>query len=396
MPGRPPAACRCWCAWSGAGRQPADRQDPGVGRRGGAPRPSCRSLRRCVLPAGCKPSPARPASAIPWPPPSRSLGRRRWSRRPIMRYSTRRCSTHFLAAADVTAADVAVGLASAAVIAAAYPETRRTYIRFRDGGYSGANLFLLRTAAAQRGIEFWRRIERDRKAPWRLARAFGPVLLGAYLLRAATLNQAMRLVSRRLGHVRRRRSDAYGRGVDRRRQAGRSRPGREHPGTPGAGRSGGVTGPRIAMLSNPLSQRNRDGMASIEAVLARHPDIRHVVFEPGMDLQALLAELAAWDCGLIVLNSGDGLVHAVLGALFLGKAFATPPPLALLPRGMTNMTAADVGLGGRDAGHAAAAARCRRARRDRAPSRPPARAQGRVRPGPARRARHVLRCGRRL
>ncbi len=103
------------------------------------------------------------------------------------------------------------------------------------------------------------------------------------------------------------------------------------------------------MLSNPLSQRNRDGMAAIEAVLGRHPGIRHVVFEPGMDLQALLADLAAWDCGLIVLNSGDGLVHAVLGALFLGQAFDTPPPLALLPRGMTNMTAADVGLGGRNA-----------------------------------------------
>ena len=67
------------------------------------------------------------------------------------------------------------------------------------------------------------------------------------------------------------------------------------------------------MLSNPLSQRNRGGMAKIEAVLAGRPDIRHVRFEPGMDLQALLAELAAWECGLIILNSGDGLVHGVLG-----------------------------------------------------------------------------------
>jgi GTP:adenosylcobinamide-phosphate guanylyltransferase len=106
---------------------------------------------------------------------------------------------HFLTAADGAAADIAVAMASAAVISAAYPETRRTYVRFRGDGYSGANLFLLRTGAAPRGIEFWRRIERDRKAPWRLARAFGPVLLAAYLLRVATLDQAMRLVSRRLG-----------------------------------------------------------------------------------------------------------------------------------------------------------------------------------------------------
>jgi GTP:adenosylcobinamide-phosphate guanylyltransferase len=103
---------------------------------------------------------------------------------------------HFLAAAG---GDLAVGLTSAEIIAAAYPDTRRTYLRFRDGGFSGANLFLLRTAAAERGIAFWRRIERDRKAPWRLARAFGPLLLMTYVLRAATLRQAMCLVSRRLG-----------------------------------------------------------------------------------------------------------------------------------------------------------------------------------------------------
>lgn len=106
---------------------------------------------------------------------------------------------HFLGVADRNTIDIAIALASATVISAAYPETRRTYIRFRDDGYSGANLFLLRTRAAQRGIDFWRRIERDRKAPWRLARAFGPMLLAAYLLRLATLQQAMRLVSRRLG-----------------------------------------------------------------------------------------------------------------------------------------------------------------------------------------------------
>lgn len=106
---------------------------------------------------------------------------------------------HFLAAADAAGADVAAGLAAEAVIVAQYPATRRTYLRFRGGAYSGANLFALRTPAAGDAIAFWNRIERDRKRPWRLARAFGPSLLLAYLLRLCTLDQAMALVSRRLG-----------------------------------------------------------------------------------------------------------------------------------------------------------------------------------------------------
>jgi CTP:molybdopterin cytidylyltransferase MocA len=105
----------------------------------------------------------------------------------------------FFAASETAGADIMVGLAAEAVIAARYPGTRRTYLRFRDGGYSGANLFALRTPAAARGIAFWGRVERDRKRPWRLARAFGPALLLAYLSRLCTLEQAMALASRRLG-----------------------------------------------------------------------------------------------------------------------------------------------------------------------------------------------------
>lgn len=106
---------------------------------------------------------------------------------------------HFLAEAEASAADIVVGVASAATIRARYPETRRTYLRFKGGAYSGANLFALRTAAAQRGVELWQRLERDRKQPWRLARALGLDLLLAYLLRRYTLDEAMARVSGRLG-----------------------------------------------------------------------------------------------------------------------------------------------------------------------------------------------------
>jgi CTP:molybdopterin cytidylyltransferase MocA len=105
----------------------------------------------------------------------------------------------FLAAAEASDADVAVGLVSAAIITASYPETRRTYLRFRDDGWSGANLFVLSTARAARAIAFWEGLERDRKQPWRLALALGPHLLLAYLLRMWTLDQAMARASRRLG-----------------------------------------------------------------------------------------------------------------------------------------------------------------------------------------------------
>ena len=105
----------------------------------------------------------------------------------------------------------------------------------------------------------------------------------------------------------------------------------------------------VGVLSNPRSEHNRRGMAEIEACLAGRSDVFHVRFEPGMDLLDATADLAARGTGLLVTNSGDGLVHGLLGALFEGGAFPTPPPIAVLPRGMTNMTAADVGLGGRGA-----------------------------------------------
>jgi CTP:molybdopterin cytidylyltransferase MocA len=107
---------------------------------------------------------------------------------------------HFLDAADASGAEVAVGLTSASMIRARYPGSERTYLRFRGGAYSGANLFALRDGpAARRAAGFWRRVERDRKRPWRLARALGPALLLAYLSRLLTLPQVVAAASRRLG-----------------------------------------------------------------------------------------------------------------------------------------------------------------------------------------------------
>jgi GTP:adenosylcobinamide-phosphate guanylyltransferase len=106
---------------------------------------------------------------------------------------------HFCAAAEVAGADVAAGLASEGVILERYPDSRRTYLRFRDGRRSGANLFAILSEAGLQAVTFWRRVETQRKRPWRLARAFGPRALLGYLFGRYTLDGAMREASRVLG-----------------------------------------------------------------------------------------------------------------------------------------------------------------------------------------------------
>lgn len=106
---------------------------------------------------------------------------------------------HFWQACERSDADVAAAVTPASVIAQAYPETRRTYLRFGDGPRSGANLFALLRPAGRRAVEFWRGIERDRKRPWRLIGAFGLSPLLAYLFGRLTMERAVEEASRMFG-----------------------------------------------------------------------------------------------------------------------------------------------------------------------------------------------------
>ena len=146
---RPPAACRCWSAWYGRWR-PARGSAPSWSRRTiGAlldRLPELAALRepgrlRALASAASLSGSVAAAFALAGPPMLVTTADHALLDPAML--------DHFLAAADGAAADIAVGLASAAAISAAYPETRRTYLRFRDDGYSGANLFLLRTPAAR-------------------------------------------------------------------------------------------------------------------------------------------------------------------------------------------------------------------------------------------------------
>jgi GTP:adenosylcobinamide-phosphate guanylyltransferase len=99
--------------------------------------------------------------------------------------------TTFCSKAASTSADVAVGLTSSDVIEQAYPGTKRTYWRFADGRFSGANLFALMNERSLKAARFWRRVEQERKRPWRIARMFGWGALFGYLTGRLSLDAAI-------------------------------------------------------------------------------------------------------------------------------------------------------------------------------------------------------------
>lgn len=84
---------------------------------------------------------------------------------------------------DAVDSDVAVGLVERQRVAAAGHSTQRTWLRFRGGAWSGANLFRLGGPQVLPLVEFWRGLEQDRKKGRKLIGAFGPALLLAAALR---------------------------------------------------------------------------------------------------------------------------------------------------------------------------------------------------------------------
>jgi GTP:adenosylcobinamide-phosphate guanylyltransferase len=96
-------------------------------------------------------------------------------------------------------ADLTLALVPRTTIVAAFPEAKRTYLRFRDEDYSGANLFLFRNPKAALAATFWRRVESQRKQPWRIAKAFGYGSLLLYLTRRLDLEAGFKRVSKAIG-----------------------------------------------------------------------------------------------------------------------------------------------------------------------------------------------------
>ena len=95
--------------------------------------------------------------------------------------------------------DLAVAMVERQTMLKQFPNAQRTWLRFSDGAWSGANLFALMTQKSLFALDLWADAEQDRKKAWRLFLHFGLRLAMRALTRTIGLQQAIERAGKRLG-----------------------------------------------------------------------------------------------------------------------------------------------------------------------------------------------------
>lgn len=108
---------------------------------------------------------------------------------------------YFMHESERSGADLCAGLASAETILSAFPQAKRTFLKFGKDRVSGCNLYALMNEHALPALHFWSELEHVRKKPWRLVSAFGVVPLLRFATGITSLKGAFELASRRLGLI---------------------------------------------------------------------------------------------------------------------------------------------------------------------------------------------------
>ena len=91
--------------------------------------------------------------------------------------------------------DLLVGLAPHELVATTYPGVRRTRLRFSDRDYCSCNLFAFMTPRSRTITTFWRKVESQRKRPWRIFATLGWWPVFKYLLGRLSLQEALARIS---------------------------------------------------------------------------------------------------------------------------------------------------------------------------------------------------------
>ena len=104
---------------------------------------------------------------------------------------------------------------------------------------------------------------------------------------------------------------------------------------------------RVALLSNPRSTGNRSLLPQVRSFCAEHKDIFHYEVEHVDQIGTALRTIALVRPKVLVINGGDGTVQATLTEIHNGRHFGdSPPPVAVMPHGKTNLIAHDLGAEG--------------------------------------------------
>jgi GTP:adenosylcobinamide-phosphate guanylyltransferase len=102
---------------------------------------------------------------------------------------------YFCAQACTADFDLLVALAPHELVATTYPGVHRTRLRFSDRAYCSCNLFAFMTPRSRTIAAFWRKLESQRKQPWRLFAALGWWPVFKYLLGRLSLQEALARIS---------------------------------------------------------------------------------------------------------------------------------------------------------------------------------------------------------
>ncbi|MBB3066575.1 diacylglycerol/lipid kinase family protein [Limibacillus halophilus] len=105
---------------------------------------------------------------------------------------------------------------------------------------------------------------------------------------------------------------------------------------------------RFGLVVNPHSQRNKRGLPALREAVQSYGDLIDYVELDGIEtLGRTLRRFADAGLPLVAIAGGDGTVVASMTEYLVRQPDLPRPAIAILSAGMTNMTAADIGLKGR-------------------------------------------------
>lgn len=103
----------------------------------------------------------------------------------------------------------------------------------------------------------------------------------------------------------------------------------------------------VGLITNANSGRNRRQLAQVEALLAEHPHVQHVVTHRADEVDTALKDFASKNLPIVAINGGDGTLSQLLTGLLSENDFESLPLVVMIPGGTANMHVEDIGRKGK-------------------------------------------------